>query len=231
MIEHLQRARRHRRRAAADPRLRRRPPSGRAQARATTGATTRSASSRRSRATRSDNALDEFRATVARAARRRHRGDPRRRLQPHRRGQPSRARRCRFRGIDNASYYWLQPDKPRYYDDFTGCGNTLNLTPSARAADGDGFAALLGRGLPCRRLPLRPRHHARRADRTASIRNAAFFDRDPAGSGAGHRQADRRAVGRRPRRLSGRRLSVAAGRNGTTATATRCGATGAAKAA
>ena len=38
------------------------------------------------------------------------------------------------------------PDKPRYYDDFTGCGNALNLDPSARPADGDGFAALLGRG-------------------------------------------------------------------------------------
>ncbi|HLJ01109.1 MAG TPA: glycogen debranching protein GlgX [Bradyrhizobium sp.] len=33
-----------------------------------------------------------------------------------------------FRGIDNASYYWLRPDNPRYYDDFTGCGNSLNLT-------------------------------------------------------------------------------------------------------
>jgi glycogen operon protein len=33
-----------------------------------------------------------------------------------------------FRGIDNASYYWLKPDAPRYYDDFTGCGNALNLT-------------------------------------------------------------------------------------------------------
>src|SRR5262245_18106431 len=33
-----------------------------------------------------------------------------------------------FRGIDNASYYWLLPDKPRYYDDFTGCGNALNLS-------------------------------------------------------------------------------------------------------
>ncbi len=33
-----------------------------------------------------------------------------------------------FRGIDNTSYYWLQPDQPRYYDDFTGCGNALNLT-------------------------------------------------------------------------------------------------------
>lgn len=33
-----------------------------------------------------------------------------------------------FRGIDNTSYYWLKPDSPRYYDDFTGCGNALNLT-------------------------------------------------------------------------------------------------------
>ena len=33
-----------------------------------------------------------------------------------------------FRGIDNASYYWLVPSAPRYYDDFTGCGNSLNLS-------------------------------------------------------------------------------------------------------
>ena len=32
-----------------------------------------------------------------------------------------------FRGIDNASYYRLLPDKPRYYLDYTGCGNTLNV--------------------------------------------------------------------------------------------------------
>jgi glycogen operon protein len=32
-----------------------------------------------------------------------------------------------YRGIDNASYYWLLPDTPRYYDDFTGCGNALKL--------------------------------------------------------------------------------------------------------
>ena len=31
-----------------------------------------------------------------------------------------------FRGIDNASYYRLVPDKPRYYMDYTGTGNTLN---------------------------------------------------------------------------------------------------------
>ncbi len=33
-----------------------------------------------------------------------------------------------FRGIDNASYYWLMPDNPRFYDDFTGCGNSVKLT-------------------------------------------------------------------------------------------------------
>jgi isoamylase len=32
-----------------------------------------------------------------------------------------------FRGIDNASYYWLKPDNPRFYDDFTGCGSSVNL--------------------------------------------------------------------------------------------------------
>ena len=32
-----------------------------------------------------------------------------------------------FRGIDNASYYRLVPDEPRYYRDYTGCGNTLNV--------------------------------------------------------------------------------------------------------
>src|SRR4029078_4161459 len=33
-----------------------------------------------------------------------------------------------FRGIDNAGYYRLMPDDGRYYMDYTGCGNTLNMT-------------------------------------------------------------------------------------------------------
>jgi isoamylase len=33
-----------------------------------------------------------------------------------------------YRGIDNASYYWLKPDNKRFYDDFTGCGSSVNLT-------------------------------------------------------------------------------------------------------
>jgi glycogen operon protein len=32
-----------------------------------------------------------------------------------------------LRGIDNACYYRLQPNQARYYQDFTGCGNTLNM--------------------------------------------------------------------------------------------------------
>ncbi|MBI1212198.1 MAG: glycogen debranching protein GlgX [Alphaproteobacteria bacterium] len=32
-----------------------------------------------------------------------------------------------FRGIDNKSYYWLVPGNERYYENFTGCGNSLNV--------------------------------------------------------------------------------------------------------
>jgi glycogen operon protein len=31
-----------------------------------------------------------------------------------------------FKGIDNQSYYRLEPDQPRFYTDFTGTGNSLN---------------------------------------------------------------------------------------------------------
>ncbi len=33
-----------------------------------------------------------------------------------------------FRGVDNAAYYRLSPQDPRYYMDFTGCGNTFQMT-------------------------------------------------------------------------------------------------------
>jgi len=36
-----------------------------------------------------------------------------------------------FRGIDNAAYYRCNPENPRHYVDYTGCGNTLN-TPHPR---------------------------------------------------------------------------------------------------
>ncbi|MDC4224380.1 MAG: glycogen debranching protein GlgX [Candidatus Manganitrophus sp.] len=36
-----------------------------------------------------------------------------------------------FRGIDNAAYYQTVPDQPRYYMDYTGCGNTPQHAPPA----------------------------------------------------------------------------------------------------
>ncbi|MBN1596145.1 glycogen debranching protein GlgX [candidate division FCPU426 bacterium] len=33
-----------------------------------------------------------------------------------------------FRGIDNQAYYQLSPSNPRYYLDFTGCGNSLKMS-------------------------------------------------------------------------------------------------------
>jgi len=33
-----------------------------------------------------------------------------------------------FRGIDNHSYYRLNPNEPRYYINDTGCGNTINIS-------------------------------------------------------------------------------------------------------
>ena len=31
-----------------------------------------------------------------------------------------------FRGIDNKAYYWPHPETPRFYTDYTGCGNTVD---------------------------------------------------------------------------------------------------------
>ena len=41
-----------------------------------------------------------------------------------------------FKGIDNASYYRLMPDKKRYYINDTGTGNTLNLSHPRGDPDG-----------------------------------------------------------------------------------------------
>lgn len=35
-----------------------------------------------------------------------------------------------LRGVDNATYYRLVDSEPRYYMDFTGCGNSLNVRPA-----------------------------------------------------------------------------------------------------
>lgn len=33
-----------------------------------------------------------------------------------------------MRGLGNEAYYWLNPKEPRYYQDFTGCGNSVNAS-------------------------------------------------------------------------------------------------------
>jgi len=70
-----------------------------------------------------------------------------------------------FRGLDNPAYYRLVPEHRRYYQDFTGCGNTLDVTQPAvldlildslrywvEGMHVDGFrfdlAPVLGRGAP-----------------------------------------------------------------------------------
>ena len=77
-------------------------------------------------------------------ARGRHRGDPRRRLQPHRRGQPPRARCCRSRASTTPAYYRLVDDEPRFYYDYTGHRQQPQRAPPARAAADHGLACATG---------------------------------------------------------------------------------------
>ena len=81
-----------------------------------------------------------------------------------------------FKGIDNASYYRLAPDRALLHQRHRHRQHAESVA-SARAADGDGQPALLGAGDARRRLPLRSRHHPRRASRTASTRTAASSTR------------------------------------------------------
>ncbi len=74
-----------------------------------------------------------------------------------------------WRGLDNASYYRLVPGDERHHINDTGCGNTREPAASTRAADGDGFAALLVDGVQYRRLPFRSRRDAR--PRTQRLRS------------------------------------------------------------
>ena len=130
-----------------------------------------------------------------------------------------------FRGIDNPTYYRLVPDNPRYYMDYTGTGNTLNVRHPqvlklimdslrywVQEMHVDGFrfdlAAALARELhDVDRLVGVLRHHQ-------------------SGPGDLAGEADRRALGRGRGRLSGGQVSRCCGRNGTANIATRCAATG-----
>ena len=115
-----------------------------------------------------------------------------------------------FRGIDNRTYYYLMGDQ-RYYNDFTGTGNALELrhpyvlrmvTDSLRywveEMRIDGFRFDLATTLARVEGPF---------DEHASFLDAVA--QDPV---LASRQADRRAVGHRPRRLPGRPLPARLGR-------------------
>ena len=222
------RARDHDGRTAARARLRRRPRRWSRSGCATTGATTRSAifapEPRYSRRRRSD----EFKTTGQEPARRRDRSHPRRRLQPHGRRQPARpdalVSRHRQRVVlparagDRALL--RRRDRLRQH---------ARPAPSARAADGDGLAALLGRARCTSTASASiSRRRSRASDSGRSTGNAASskaIQQDPVLARA---QADRRTVGSRPRAAIRSATSRPAGRSGTTGIATPCGASGAA---
>ena len=116
-----------------------------------------------------------------------------------------------FKGIDNPAYYRLVEDDQRYYMDYTGTGNSLNvrhphslqlIMDSLRywvtEMHVDGFRFDLASDAGPRVLRRRPARDVLRA-------RAAGPGRQPG-------EADRRAVGHRPRRLPGRQLPAAVDR-------------------
>ena len=89
--------------------------------------------------------------------------------------------------------------------DFTGTGNSPQPGAPERAAADHGQPPLLGAGDARRRLPLRPGVGAR-ARVLRGQPAVGVLRRHPPGPGAVPGEADRRALGRRPRRLPGGQL-------------------------
>ena len=173
VIRLLAAARYHRDRAAADPRLRAGPHADRARPEELLGLQFNRLF--RHRAALSVGRLAQRNAGGgAPTARSRHRGDPRRRLQPHRVKATKLGPTLSFRGLDNASYYRLVPDNRRHCINDTGTGNTLNLShPRVLQMVMDSLR-YLGDVVPRRWLPFRSRRHARPRSRMASIPAPAF---------------------------------------------------------
>ena len=167
----------------------------------------------------------EFKEMVRAFHREGHRGDPRRRLQPHRRRRRARADASRFRGIDNAIYYWLADDK-RYYRDFTGTGQTRQREPSGRARSHPRRAALLGDGDARRRLPLRSRLGARpRSSGATSWPTRRCWSASPRTRSSATRSSSPRPGTRRARTRSAA-SRTAAGRSGTAISGTTSAGSG-----
>ena len=90
------------------------------------------------------------------AARRRHRGDPRRRLQPHRRGRPHRPDAV-VQGHRQRRLLPARRRQPGPLHRLHRLREHPRRAPSRRAGAAHGLAALLGHRDARRRLPLRPR--------------------------------------------------------------------------
>ena len=133
-----------------------------------------------------------------------HRGDPRRRLQPHRRGQPPRADAL----VQGRRQHELLPAharRPALLHGLHGHGELAQPGAPERAAADHGLAALLGRRVPRRRLPVRPRERA--GARVLRRRPPGqLLRRHPPGPDPLPGEADRRAVGRRAGRIPSRQL-------------------------
>ncbi len=201
-------ARRHHGRADAGPRLRRRPAPGRARAAQLLGL-------QHHRLLRPGRALlglgqgERVQDDGEGAALGRHRGDPRRRLQPHRRGQPARADARVPRHRQRLLLPAPRRRSPLLQRLHRQRQHARHAAP-ARAAAHHGLAALLGDRDARRRLPLRPRRRARaRAARGRPPRR--LLRHHPPGPGADPGEAHRRAVGPRRRRLPGRQLPAGLG--------------------
>ena len=153
----------------------------------------------------------EFKAMVRDAARGRHRGDPRRRLQPHRRGQPPGPDAVVPRHRQRRPTTGWSTDDPEHYYDTTGTGNTLLMRHphvlqlimdslrywvTEMHVDGFRFDLAVDAGPPVPR------------GRPA----VGVLRPGPAGPGGLPGEADRRAVGRRRGRLPGRQLPAAVDR-------------------
>ena len=159
------------------------------------------------------------------AARGRARGDPRRRLQPHLREGGRRRRRCRCAGWTTAPTTGSTAQGRRRRRDRAAA--TPSTCGTRSAAAGPRLAALLGRRTctsTASGSTWRPRWPA--AATTPTTRDHPFLmalRTDPVLS---RRQADRRAVGRRPARLAHRAVPAAVRASGTTASATPCATSG-----
>ena len=137
---------------------------------------------------------------------------------------PAWARRCRSGGSTTPCTTGLKPEEARYNLDYTGTGNSLNiLHPRTMALVMDSLRYwVTDMHVDGFRFDLAP----------VLVRGyqggppSAFFEIIQTGPGALDGEADRRAVGRRSRRLPTGPVPARGGRSGTAPTATACAGSG-----